>query len=45
MAPRHGDGHIMETRLQDIYWAELVQLKVGCEYIRRYRDSLGAFIL
>ena len=29
-------------RLQALYWAELVQLKVGCEYIRRYRDRLGA---
>ncbi|HUB11704.1 MAG TPA: hypothetical protein VMB34_07075 [Acetobacteraceae bacterium] len=34
----------MENRLQALYWAELVQLKVSCEYIRRYRDSLGAWV-
>ena len=34
----------MENRLQSLYWAELVQLKVSCEYIRRYRDSLGAWV-
>ena len=34
----------MENRLQVLYWAELVQLKVSCEYIRRYRDSLGAWV-
>jgi hypothetical protein len=34
----------MENRLQDLYWAELVQLKVSCEYIRRYRDSLGVWM-
>ncbi len=44
MSLRYGDGHIMESRLQDLYWAELVQLKVSCEYIRRYRDSLGAWV-
>jgi hypothetical protein len=31
-------------RLQALYWAELVQLKVGCEYIRRYRDRLGSWV-
>ncbi len=34
----------MENRLQTLYWAELVQLKVSCEYIRRYRDTLGAWV-
>ncbi len=34
----------MENRLQVLYWAELVQLKVSCEYIRRYRDSLAAWV-
>jgi len=34
----------MENRLQDLYWAELVQLKVSCEYVRRYRDSLAAWL-
>jgi hypothetical protein len=34
----------MENRLQDLYWTELVQLKVECEYTRRYRNSLGAWI-
>jgi hypothetical protein len=32
----------MENRQQALYWAELVDLKVGCEYIRRYRDGLAA---
>lgn len=35
----------MENRLQDLYWSELVQLKVSCEYIRRYRDRLGAWVM
>ncbi len=34
----------MENRQQALYWTELVQLKVDCEYVRRYRDSLGAWI-
>ena len=34
----------MENRLQALYWAELVQLKVSCEYIRRYRDGLGMWV-
>jgi hypothetical protein len=34
----------MENRLQALYWAELVQLKVSCEYIRRYRDGLGKWV-
>ncbi len=33
---------IMENGQQALYWAELVDLKVGCEYIRRYRDGLAA---
>ncbi len=33
----------MENRQQSLYWAELVELKVACEYIRRYRDSLAAW--
>jgi hypothetical protein len=32
----------MENRAQALYWAELVELKVGCEYARRYRDSISA---
>jgi hypothetical protein len=34
----------MDNRLQALYWGELVQLKVSCEYIRRYRDALGAWV-
>lgn len=34
----------MENRQQALYWSELVQLKIGCGYVRRYRDSLGAWI-
>lgn len=32
------------SRLQDLYWRELVQLKVDCEYVRRYRDSLNSVL-
>jgi hypothetical protein len=35
---------LMENRLQALYWAELVQLKVSCEYIRRYRNGLGIWV-
>jgi hypothetical protein len=34
----------MVNRLQDLYWREIVHLKVECEYMRRYRDSLTAWI-
>jgi hypothetical protein len=34
----------MENRQQTLYWNELVDLKVACEYTRRYRDSLAAAI-
>jgi len=34
----------MENRQQALYWAEVVQLKVDCGYIRRYRDSLAATV-
>lgn len=34
----------MENRLQILYWNELVQLKVSCEYIRRYRDFLSLWV-
>jgi hypothetical protein len=34
----------MENRLQNLYWVELVQLKVSCEYIRRYRNTLGTWM-
>ena len=33
----------MENRQQALYWTELVELKVACEYVRRYRDSLAAW--
>ncbi len=31
----------MENRQQALYWAELTDLKVACEYIRLYRDHLA----
>lgn len=34
----------MENRQQVLYWAELVQLKVDCGYMRRYRDRLAATV-
>lgn len=34
----------MENRQQALYWNELVQLKVDCGYIRRYRDRLAATV-
>ena len=33
----------MDNRQQALYWTELVELKVACEYVRRYRDSLAAW--
>jgi hypothetical protein len=33
----------MDNRQQALYWNELVELKVMCEYVRRYRDSLAAW--
>jgi hypothetical protein len=32
----------MENRQQALYWTELVDLKVACEYVRFYRDNLAA---
>jgi hypothetical protein len=32
----------MESRRQALPWDELVDLKVGCEYVLRYRDGLAA---
>jgi hypothetical protein len=32
----------MASRAQTLYWNELTDLKAGCEYVRLYRDSLGA---
>jgi hypothetical protein len=34
----------MASRAQTLYWNELTDLKAGCEYIRLYRDSLGAIL-
>ncbi len=31
-------------RQQDLYWNQLVYVRVSCEYIRRYRDSLGTWM-
>jgi hypothetical protein len=31
-------------RQQDLYWKELVQLKVRCEYMRRYRSLLARWV-
>ena len=33
-----------EHRQQQLYFRELFQLKVQCEYIRRYRDGLTAWV-
>jgi len=32
----------MASRAQTLYWNELTDLKAACEYVRLYRDSLGA---
>jgi hypothetical protein len=37
-------GGGMENRQQALYWAELVQLKIDCGYMRRYRDALAATV-
>jgi hypothetical protein len=33
-----------DHRQQDLYWNELFQLKVQCEYIRRYRSFLSGWV-
>ncbi len=35
---------MVENRQQTLYWNELVQLRIDCGYIRRYRDSLTATV-
>jgi hypothetical protein len=35
----------MPNRSQSLYWNELVELKVACEYVRRYRDSLNDILI
>jgi hypothetical protein len=35
----------MASRSQALYWNELVELKVACEYVRRYRDSLNDILI
>ena len=32
----------MASRAQTLYWNEFTALKAACEYVRAYRDSLGA---
>jgi hypothetical protein len=34
----------MASRAQTLYWNELTDLKAACEYVRLYRDSLGAIL-
>jgi hypothetical protein len=34
----------MASRQQALYWNELVELTVACEYVRRYRDSLALWL-
>jgi hypothetical protein len=38
------DGDAATHRQQDLYYQELFQLKVACEYVQRYRDSLGRWV-
>ena len=33
-----------QHRQQNLYWNQLVELKVACEYIRRYRDRLSRWV-
>jgi hypothetical protein len=40
-APAEGEA---AHRQQDIYFNELFQLKVACEYMRRYRNRLAAWV-
>jgi hypothetical protein len=37
---RMPEPQAVASRQQNLYWKELVQLKVSCEYTRRYRDRL-----
>jgi hypothetical protein len=39
--PDSRDGGNAEERARSLYWRELVQLKVDCEYTQRYRDLLS----
>lgn len=36
-----GESAVGHQRQQALYWAKLVELKVGAAYIRLYRDRLG----
>ena len=38
------DTEAVIHRQKDLYWKELVQLKVRCEYMRRYRNLLGQWV-
>jgi len=31
-------------RQQQLYWAQMIELKVASAYIRRYRDYLGKWV-
>jgi len=39
-----GDAEQEDHRQQDLYFKELFQLKVQCEYTRRYRDVLARWV-
>jgi hypothetical protein len=40
-APENTEGETAPHRQQDIYFNELFQLKIACEYMRRYRNRLA----
>jgi hypothetical protein len=35
---------VASHRQQDLYWKELFQLKIACEYLRRYRSILARWV-
>src|SRR5271166_1107670 len=39
-----GEPETNPHRQQQLYWAQMVELKVAACYIRRYRDYLGSWV-
>lgn len=38
------DADLIDSRQPDLYWKELFQLKVQCEYVRRYNSVLTKWV-
>lgn len=44
MAPEMEHGIAEPHRQQQLYWREMIELKVAAAYIRRYRDDVGTWM-